>query len=317
MESFFFKFVANEEVEEIELLVLLGSEEVIDPSTICDPTFSELTQFGSMIPNAAKTDFYRLLLQGSLRTKIPPLPYWNRTHQMILFRNDAMHRDRYESSVWENQSVSLDLDLYGVYHCYPDTDATNAYAAIVFSDKSPQNGPKHAAMDLTPTRKDLAPAEERTKRTIDDLPMCSSTPLDNPFGLLEYLTTYPMPEIVNIPVVDPKPIDWDLKSNVDSSTPDASAKGALSTNEFKNHSPTGTLYLAVRLAKQELHPPLKPVPCVGMCADPIAEYLAGLFVKQKAIIHKLLNLHILDCWIELDTSSVIILDIPFIKLTLI
>lgn len=106
--SFFFKHCDDDEVAEFELVVLLGTDNANDPSTLLDPVFTYLLQFGALISKQAKAEFHRILSAAYLSIQLPPLHYWVNTQQLILDRYGSSYPDRHEPSTWEKHTLTLD-----------------------------------------------------------------------------------------------------------------------------------------------------------------------------------------------------------------
>lgn len=147
--SFLFNFINNGQDDEIELLVLLGKED-IDPSTLFDHNYSNLIQVGHPISDKTKAEFHRLLSSVHQHITLPSLSYWVRAHQLILERADTLHHDRHGPSIWEQHTVSLLLNFDDIDDCSEAYAPLDYAPLIIANDKtSRDDGTKMCAFNPT------------------------------------------------------------------------------------------------------------------------------------------------------------------------
>lgn len=131
--SFFLTFIGDDdELVEIELAVLLEENYVINPSTLAATSFDELLQsYHITISDRIKARLHCILTHVSPCIKLPPLQYWVATHQLVIFRDDEFHHERYPSSIWETESLLFKLDFHGdVYGQHCETDIWLEYTGL-------------------------------------------------------------------------------------------------------------------------------------------------------------------------------------------
>lgn len=101
--SFFFTFFgADDEPVEAELAVLLEEKYENDSSKLIDPSFAELHNSNCItISDRIKARLHHFLTFVSPRIELPPVSYWVATHQLVIFRDDEQHHERYPSTIWK------------------------------------------------------------------------------------------------------------------------------------------------------------------------------------------------------------------------